>query len=70
MAALGIALFFLLITVASMAGRHGINLRIGAYMQGIERVAAMVAAASAPGTKPKSNRRRLIAGSFDPHDSS
>jgi glutamate dehydrogenase (NAD(P)+) len=27
--------------VASMAGRHGINLRIGAYMQAIERVAAV-----------------------------
>jgi glutamate dehydrogenase (NAD(P)+) len=26
--------------VASMAGRHGINMRIGAYMQAIERVAA------------------------------
>ncbi len=27
--------------VAGMAGRHGINLRIGAYMQAIERVAAV-----------------------------
>ena len=27
--------------VAAMAGRHGINLRIGAYMQAIERVAAV-----------------------------
>jgi glutamate dehydrogenase (NAD(P)+) len=27
--------------VASMAGRHGINMRIGAYMQAIERVAAV-----------------------------
>ena len=27
--------------VAGMAGRHGINLRIGAYMLAIERVAAV-----------------------------
>ena len=28
-------------SLCSMAGRHGINMRIGAYMQAIERVAAV-----------------------------